>query len=134
MHDKVVHKSLILIYIFLTSELNLERAAPGANRDKLLQERIKIFKKLHKLLPGIKNMLIFKKLFKLLLHEKIVWILRNCLSEYYQVFCSLAVTDKNLKIFLILCTPVFAKSSLRFLHVSNIWFGLLLIHIKDNSI
>lgn len=32
-------------------ELNLERAAPGANRDKLLQERIKIFKKLHKLLP-----------------------------------------------------------------------------------
>lgn len=32
-------------------ELNLERAAPGANRDKLLQERIKIFTKLHKLLP-----------------------------------------------------------------------------------
>lgn len=32
-------------------ELNLERAAPGANRDKLFQERINIFKKLHKLLP-----------------------------------------------------------------------------------
>ncbi|XP_022287534.2 uncharacterized protein LOC111100176 isoform X2 [Crassostrea virginica] len=32
-------------------ELNLEQATPGANRDKLLQERIKIFQKLHKLLP-----------------------------------------------------------------------------------
>ncbi|XP_061178984.1 uncharacterized protein LOC133187578 [Saccostrea echinata] len=32
-------------------ELNLEQATPGATRDRLLQERIQIFQKLHKLLP-----------------------------------------------------------------------------------
>ncbi|XP_048739437.2 uncharacterized protein LOC125653829 isoform X2 [Ostrea edulis] len=33
-------------------ELNLEQTTPGATRDRLLQERIQIFQKLHKLSPG----------------------------------------------------------------------------------
>lgn len=70
MHDKVVYTKVLesTFFLFFSAQPR-ERAVPGANRDKLPEKRIKIFKKIHKLFPG-KNALILKKLLKLLLHEK----------------------------------------------------------------